>query len=120
VGARWASAKGMTSMLLCRRDDVPDGGARGFPEQKVFVVRRGARVDVWRDNCPHEQVPMAWRRDEYLNKSGTRIVCAAHGAQFEMDNGVCTLGPCLGQSLERVAHRMAGDGIVIQVTLTLE
>jgi nitrite reductase/ring-hydroxylating ferredoxin subunit len=110
----------MTVALLCRLGDVPDGGAKGFHEQKVFVVRRGDCVDVWRDNCPHEHVPMAWRRDEYLNKRRTRIVCAAHGAQFDMESGVCTLGPCLGQALERVAHHMVGDGIVIRTTLNLE
>jgi nitrite reductase/ring-hydroxylating ferredoxin subunit len=46
---------------------------------------------------------MAWRKDAYLNAAGDRIVCAAHGAQFDIESGVCTLGPCLGQRLQPVA-----------------
>ncbi len=56
---------------------------------------------------------MAWRKDAYLNGDGTRIVCHAHGAQFEIASGVCVLGPCLGQKLERVDIEVAEDGTVI-------
>jgi nitrite reductase/ring-hydroxylating ferredoxin subunit len=44
--------------------------------------------------------PMAWRKDAYLNADRNRIVCAAHGAQFDIASGVHA-GPCLGQSLQR-------------------
>ena len=98
--------------MLCRRDDLPDGASRGFDpwgegRDTLFVVRQGGRVHGWRDACPHYgaqfgPVPMAWRKDSYLNGDGTRIVCAAHGAQFDIATGICTLGPCLGQGLEAV------------------
>jgi nitrite reductase/ring-hydroxylating ferredoxin subunit len=42
---------------------------------------------------------MAWRKDAYLDGTGQHIVCAAHGAQFDIATGLCTLGPCLGESL---------------------
>ena len=90
---------------LCHIDDVPDRGARGFDleglgQDSVFAVRRGAVVYLWRDRCPHAGTPMAWRKDAYLNAAGDRIVCAAHGAQFEVDTGLCVLGPCLGERLQ--------------------
>jgi nitrite reductase/ring-hydroxylating ferredoxin subunit len=28
---------------------------------------------------------MAWRTDAYLNAAGNRIVCASHGAEFEIE-----------------------------------
>jgi nitrite reductase/ring-hydroxylating ferredoxin subunit len=52
---------------------------------------------------------MAWRKDAFLNADGSRIVCAAHGAQFEIDSGLCVLGPCIGESLTRV-HIIEEDG----------
>ena len=55
---------------------------------------------------------MAWRKDAYLNAAGDRIVCAAHGAQFEVDTGRCTLGPCLGESLTPVRLHILPDGEV--------
>jgi nitrite reductase/ring-hydroxylating ferredoxin subunit len=32
-----------------------------------------------------------------------RLVCAAHGASFEMEQGLCVAGPCKGASLVAVA-----------------
>ncbi len=99
---------------LPRLEDVPDGGSRGFAadeygQDTLFAVRRGQRLYVYRNVCPHQAGPLAWRKDQYLNHDGTRIVCFAHGAQFEIETGRCTLGPCLGQSLEAMpwttAHR---------------
>lgn len=93
---------------LCRSDEVPDGEARGFDpwnsgRDTVFVVNHNGRLRAWRDACPHYgDVPMAWRKNAYLNAHRTRIVCAAHGAQFDIETGLCTLGPCLGQSLHGV------------------
>lgn len=101
---------------LCSADDIPEGGARGFALQgfeRVFAVRRNGAVRVWRDRCPHLGSPLPWRKDAYLNRAGDRIVCAAHGAQFEAESGVCILGACLGQSLEAVPFVLTTEGEII-------
>lgn len=97
--------------LLCRLEQLVDGESRGFDpdgfgHDTVFAVRRGDRVWVYRDVCPHEGTPLPWRRHAYLNAARDRIVCHAHGAQFEIESGRCTLGLCVDQSLHRVAHRI--------------
>jgi nitrite reductase/ring-hydroxylating ferredoxin subunit len=102
---------------LCRLDEIADNAARGFdPEgggqDTLFAVRRGPKLYLYRDRCPHASTPMAWRKDGYLNRRGDRIVCFAHGAQFEVETGRCLLGPCLGQSLEAVAHDIDEQGRV--------
>ena len=94
--------------FLCRADELAEGQSRGFDPWReghdtVLLVRHGGRVYGWRDACPHHGgTPMAWRKDAYLNADRSRIVCAAHGAQFDIASGVCTLGPCMGQSLKRI------------------
>ncbi|AFJ85876.1 Ferredoxin, 2Fe-2S [Burkholderia sp. KJ006] len=101
--------------------DLPDPGARGFDpdgagRDTLFVVRRGEQLHAWRDACPHfGDTPMAWRKDAYLNGDATRIVCHAHGAQFDMASGVCLLGPCLGQRLIAVPIEVTEDGYVVLV-----
>jgi nitrite reductase/ring-hydroxylating ferredoxin subunit len=107
---------------LCRLEDIPDGDSRGFDPELVgrdtlLVVRQGSVLYAWRDACPHiDGVPMAWRKNAYLNASRDRIVCSAHGAQFDIATGVCTLGPCLGQSLQPVSVELDADGsIYVQV-----
>ena len=102
-------------MRLCHLDDLPDGGARGFDPQRrgaatMFVVRRGRQLQGYADACPHHGTPLAWRRDAYLDAAGERIVCAAHGAQFEIDTGRCVLGPCLGDALVPVPLTLTDDG----------
>ena len=102
-------------MRLCHIDDLPDGSARGFDPQgrgqdSLLLVRQGTQVRAWRDACPHHGTPMAWRKDAYLNAAGDRIVCAAHGALFDIDTGLCTLGPCLGDHLQAVVITIAAGG----------
>jgi nitrite reductase/ring-hydroxylating ferredoxin subunit len=108
----------MPGIFLCRLRELPDGESRGFdPFDKgrdtMLVVRQGSCVYAYSDSCPHiDGAPMAWRKDAYLNGDRSRIVCSAHGAQFDIATGACTLGPCLGQSLTRVPLMVDDDGKV--------
>ncbi|MBV5291388.1 MULTISPECIES: Rieske (2Fe-2S) protein [Curvibacter] len=101
---------------LCHLDDLPEGSSRGFDplqqgQDSVLLVRRQGQVHAYRDACPHHGgTPMAWRKDAYLNAAGDRIVCHAHGAQFDIATGQCTLGPCLGQALARLAIEQSPQG----------
>ena len=102
-------------MRLCHRDEIAEGSARGFDpsgmgRDTVFVVRRSG-FRAYRDDCPHwAGTPLPWRKDAYLSGDGSRIVCSAHGAQFDIDTGVCTLGPCIGLSLSSVPLVVTAGG----------
>lgn len=102
---------------LCRLEDLVDGRSRGFDplgegRDTMFVVRRGTNVHAWRNHCPHyDRARMAWKKDEFLDPSGERIMCFAHGALFDIASGECVLGPCLGQSLTPVEIELR-DGLV--------
>lgn len=100
---------------LCRIEQIKDGRARGFDpfnegRDLLFVVRRGESVKGYINRCPHQEASLSWRSNEYLNAEGSRIVCSAHGAQFDIDSGHCALGPALGRSLVPVAITAADDG----------
>lgn len=88
--------------------DIADGESRGFdPEHlgndSVFVVRRGNRIYAYKDICPHYgSTTLPWKRHHYLDASSTYIVCAAHGALFKIENGLCLRGPCKGASLKQI------------------
>ena len=91
--------------FLCRLGEIAEGEARAFPSSeesrtKVILVRRNGALYAYRDACPHYgDTPMAWRTNEYLNADRDRIVCASHGAEFEIETGRCVLGAALGGSL---------------------
>jgi nitrite reductase/ring-hydroxylating ferredoxin subunit len=103
---------------LCHIDELREGRAVGFDPSgdgrpSVFVVKKDSALFAYRDLCPHygtTQLP--WKKDEYLDKSGEVIVCAAHGARFEVKSGKCISGPCLGQSLTAVMLHVSNDGYV--------
>jgi nitrite reductase/ring-hydroxylating ferredoxin subunit len=44
-------------------------------------------------------LPLAQRLDEYLAPDGQWIACSWHGALFQIEDGACRAGPCMGQSL---------------------
>ncbi|MCB1349484.1 MAG: Rieske 2Fe-2S domain-containing protein, partial [Maritimibacter sp.] len=75
---------------LCALAEIADGAARGVDplgqgHDTMFLVRKGAAVYGWRNFCPHRgHDRMAWEKDGYLTHDGARIVCGAHGAEYEI------------------------------------
>ena len=41
-------------------------------------------------------------------------MCATHGANFRIDDGFCTAGPCMGMSLRPLAAAIDGDEVVVR------
>lgn len=102
---------------LCAVEDIPEGGARGFPPAiggftGLFAVRRGGQVFVYVNTCPHIGTPLDFLPDRFLSADGARIVCATHGAEFRIEDGICVRGPCLGDGLEPVMIQVK-DGIIL-------
>jgi nitrite reductase/ring-hydroxylating ferredoxin subunit len=49
--------------------------------------------------------------DRFLSADVSRIVCATHGAEFRIADGVCLRGPCFGERLEPVVVEIK-DGTI--------
>ena len=107
----------MTLRPLCRLDEIPDGDSRGFDPAPggftgLFAVRHGEQVYVYVNSCPHIGVPLDWAPHRFLTRDRSKIICAVHGAEFQIDTGECTSGPCLGDRLEQVMIEIK-DGMVL-------
>ena len=101
---------------LCPLAEIADGEAKGFPPPPgaftgLFAVRQGDAVHVYVNACPHIGTPLDWTPDRFLSADGRRIVCATHGAEFGIADGVCIRGPCQGDRLEPVEVEIR-DGVV--------
>lgn len=97
-------------------DGLLDGGASelqvdGVEGESLIVLRRGQRVFAYHNVCPHAGRRLNWAPGRFLLDQG-RLVCAAHGAVFEAEDGLCIDGPCRGSRLRAVAVRDLGDGRV--------
>ncbi|MGA8202907.1 MAG: Rieske (2Fe-2S) protein [Woeseiaceae bacterium] len=84
----------------------------GLGRDTHFVVRRNTLIRVYRNRCPHLGATLAWRKDAFLSADGTRIVCHAHGAQFDIETGICLQGAALGHALVCADVGIDRDGTV--------
>ena len=104
--------------VVCRLDDLGEGGARGFSicagdwPLRGFVVRIKDQVRGFVNSCPHARHPLNFKPHQFLTGDGALILCASHGALFEKLTGYCVAGPCAGQSLRTVPLEVA-DGYVM-------
>jgi nitrite reductase/ring-hydroxylating ferredoxin subunit len=107
----------MSRRALCRAEEIPDGGTRAFGPAEggftgLFAVRQGAEVRVYVNACPHIGAPLDWAPGRFLSADGRRIVCAMHGAEFRIADGLCLRGPCHGERLEAVPAEIV-EGVIL-------
>ena len=101
---------------LCRLEEIPDGGGKGFPPAPggftgLMAIRQGDAAYVYVNACPHIGTPLDWTPHRFLSADGRRIICATHGAEFGIADGICVSGPCVGDRLESVAVEIR-DGMI--------
>lgn len=105
-------------LWVCHIGDIAEREARGFDPCRagwvsMFIVKRHSALYAYRDLCPHYgTTALPWKRNQYLDKAGDAIVCAAHGARFDIATGLCISGPCLGESLSAVKLTVGQNGEV--------
>lgn len=103
---------------VCRLDELPDPGCREFTigegdwPFRGFVVRRGDDVYAYKNYCMHVGHPLNYAPDSFLTKDEGLIICASHGALYEIDTGLCVGGPCPGKMLRAVPVEVV-DGMVV-------
>jgi nitrite reductase/ring-hydroxylating ferredoxin subunit len=106
---------------LCALDDIPDGQAKGFERAGVgetgafFVVRRGGQVYGYENVCPHQFTTLDMLPDRFISKLTGAILCATHGAQFRVEDGLCVRGPCPGERLRPVAVSVENGTVFLAV-----
>lgn len=104
------------AVRLCTSEEVAEGQAiecadpRDLEDGTLIVLRSGGRVHAYLNVCPHAGRPLNWAPGRFLFAHG-QLVCAAHGASFRPEDGVCIGGPCRGDAL-RTAPVREEDGAV--------
>lgn len=106
-------------MPLIVLDTIEDGG---FAEveasldgdaESLIIHRSGASVRAWLNICPHAGRRLDWAPGKFLKSKEGHLICAAHGASFELERGDCIAGPCRGDSLRAVAVEVRDGQVVL-------
>jgi nitrite reductase/ring-hydroxylating ferredoxin subunit len=106
------------AVVLARLSDLPEGEPVAIEAtldgdaESLILFREGDAVRAWRNICPHAGRPLDWSPGRFLRSKDGLLVCAAHGASFELGQGACVAGPCRGQSLSAVPLAVV-DGQVL-------
>lgn len=91
---------------LIEVEAVVDGDA-----ESLILHREGDAVRAWYNVCPHAGRRLDWAPGEFLRSKDGLVVCAAHGASFELGSGECVGGPCRGDSLRSVPVEVRDGGV---------
>jgi nitrite reductase/ring-hydroxylating ferredoxin subunit len=107
------------AQVLCPLASLEDPGSRGFEVEiegrmrSVFIVRAGDTIRGYMNDCPHVGAELNWQPDRFLDADGRHILCAVHGALFEIESGRCIHGPCRNQSLTPVPVMVERGQVVL-------
>lgn len=85
----------------------------GGERESLVLLRQGTTVRAWLNICPHAGRRLDWAPGQFLKSKEGYLVCAAHGATFEAEQGQCIAGPCRGASLRAVPVRVVDGDVVL-------
>ena len=94
--------------FLARIDQIEDGGffeieaCLDGDDESLILHRDGNSVRAWLNVCPHAGRRLDWSPGRFLKDKQGHLVCAVHGATFELAAGECIAGPCRGALLKAV------------------
>ena len=107
--------------FICSLDEIALPGSKEFSiaqgEQNIegFIVRYQGGVSVYLNQCPHTGASLNWQPDQFLSYDESQIQCSIHGAIFQLNDGMCIHGPCVGQKLVKLRCELDADGIFIKL-----
>lgn len=102
----------MKQTRLCSLDDIENGDSIGLIAEidglrtSLIVVRQGEQAFVYVNVCPHTGAPLDFEPGQFMNFDRAFIMCAMHGALFNIHDGFCIQGPCVGKSLTPIASEV--------------
>ena len=79
------------------------GAVLGGDAESLILYRQGGEVRAWLNVCPHAGRRLDWAPGKFMHSREGLLVCAVHGASFELEGGLCVAGPCRGDALRPVA-----------------
>ncbi len=120
-GVRTSLSDMSAQTRLMAWDDLADGALaevetliEGDPES-LILHRDGDAVRAWLNICPHAGRRLDWSPGQFLKSKDGLLVCAAHGASFELSQGTCVAGPCRGDRLRPVGVESRDGGVWLAV-----
>jgi nitrite reductase/ring-hydroxylating ferredoxin subunit len=96
----------MTAKIkIARARDVIEGKAvkftfdRNGKPTEGFLARFQGKLVAYENRCRHLPLSLDFHDGRFFSQDGQHFICQNHNATYEPLTGLCTQGPCEGQSL---------------------
>lgn len=111
--------------VICGRKEIGDRRGKSFPLMRrwddgklrpwdVFIVRKGKEYFAYENSCPHTGQRLDWEKNNFYEPNYMKVLmCGKHGAEFDVETGVCTKGPCQGQRLTSILCLVDEDDVCL-------
>lgn len=100
-------------------EGLADGEALKFEFEREgetregFILRHEGALFAYHNRCPHWGVDLDMGEGKFYSELTERIFCSSHGAVFNLEGGLCVLGPCVGDALECFGLRVESEDVVL-------
>jgi len=100
---------------VCAISELEEDQARGIEidGKSVVLVKKDGQVHAYLNWCPHLGIELNFMPDQFLDSDNAFLMCANHGALFDIDSGHCLSGPCSGDALMKIDVNIEGDQILL-------
>ncbi len=78
-----------------------------------FIVLCEGVYYAYHNQCMHLPVELDWKDNHFLDDDGKFIICATHGATYNIHDGLCVYGPCKGKKLNKMLIEETVDQLII-------
>lgn len=105
--------------LVCSLEELKNSKCLGLEinldnaTTQCFLVYHKNRVYSYVNHCPHTGVNLEWTPNQFLDTGNEFIQCSTHGALFDIENGLCLRGPCVGEQLKNIENCLLEDNIYL-------
>lgn len=92
---------------------APD--ASGRPRRAIVVRTPDGSLRAYSNVCKHIPIPLDSFSGDFLETYEDRVYlrCLTHGALYQLEDGLCILGPCDGDSLDRFDLEIDGGEVYL-------
>jgi naringenin degradation protein FdeD len=105
--------------LACNLDELKRTGGFGLEvdingrKTQCFLIYHQNKVYSYLNSCPHTGVNLDWVPHQFLDRKKEYIQCSTHGALFNIDDGYCLRGPCVGDQLQIIENDVSKGNIYL-------
>lgn len=87
--------------------------AAGLRREAIVLRDREGELRAYLNRCQHLPIPLDAGSRAFFGPDGRHLVCRTHGAAYQLHDGMCVAGPCVGRALVVLPLQLDGERIRI-------